>query len=82
MYKELREKLAELEHKQWQHWMKYMIDNISNGESVERWRREMKTDYKDLTEKEKESDRKWADKVLKTITLHNWGTLGLTGDKK
>ena len=66
--KELRiEMLAEIEHQQWQHWMKYMIDNISNGECVERWKKQMKTDYKDLTEGEKESDRVWARKVTKLL---------------
>ena len=70
----IREKLAKLEHQQRQHWMKYMIDNISNGESVERWRKQMKIDYKELTEKEKDSDRVWADKVLLIITKHNWET--------
>ena len=71
---DIREKLAELEHQQWQHWMKYMIDNISNGEAVERWKKQMKTDYKDLTEKEKDSDRVWADKVLQEITKYNYET--------
>jgi len=34
-------------------------------EQVDNWDRLRKTEYKDLTEKEKESDREWADKVLK-----------------
>ena len=34
----------------------------------------MKIDYKELTEKEKDSDRVWADKVLLIITKHNWET--------
>jgi len=58
------EELAELEHEQWQHWMKYMIDNIQYSESVERWGRQMKTPYKNLSEQEKKSDRKCADKVM------------------
>lgn len=74
---ELRERLAELEHKQWSHWTKYMLDelyglfdldtlnrNCKPVQSLRRWQKQMKTEYKDLTEKEKDSDREWADKVL------------------
>jgi len=70
---ELREKLADLEHEQWAHWTKYMLDNLTD-ENIARWRKQIKTDYKDLSEKEKDSDRTWADKVLKTITKHNYAT--------
>ena len=63
---ELREKLADLEHYQWATWTEYMIDNWTK-ENIERWERQLRTPYEDLSEKEKESDRKWADKVLKII---------------
>jgi hypothetical protein len=33
-------------------------------ESIERWRRQIDTPYADLSEKEKDSDREWADKVM------------------
>lgn len=59
----LIEDLASLEHKQWSHWTKYMLDNLT-PENIERWKRQIKTDYKDLSEKEKDSDREWANKVL------------------
>ena len=36
-------------------------------EKLDRWRRQIKTPYSELTEQEKDSDRKWARKVLKTI---------------
>jgi hypothetical protein len=79
---ELREQLAALEHEQWAHWTKYMLDNadtspvpdgIGGGvhiykEAVDRWRKQIKTPYADLTEKEKDSDREWADKVLALMT--------------
>lgn len=68
---ELREKLADLEHQQWSHWTKYMLDNLTE-ENIARWRKQIKTDYIDLFEKEKDSDRIWADKVLGTITKHNY----------
>jgi len=41
---------------------------------ITRWERQIKTPYKDLTEKEKDSDRVWADRVMKTITIHNYET--------
>lgn len=63
---DLRERLAELEHQQWAHWLKYMMNNATD-ENIEEWVRKMRTSYSDLTEAEKESDRFWADKVLELI---------------
>ena len=60
------EKLAELEHKQWAHWTEYMLENLYL-ENRERWKVQLRTSYKDLSEKEKESDRDWARKVIKLI---------------
>jgi hypothetical protein len=57
------EQLAELEHEQWAHWTRYMLDNLTE-ENIARWRRQIDTPYEELSEKEKESDRKWARKVL------------------
>jgi mannose-6-phosphate isomerase-like protein (cupin superfamily) len=65
---ELREKLADLEHKQWAHWTKYMLENLSDREKA-RWERQIDTDYKDLSEKEKDGDREWADKVLDILKI-------------
>ena len=76
---ELIERLAELEHEQWCHWMKYFeektkpitdmsIDEWYKRQDMwQRWKRLMITPYSKLTEKEKESDREWARKVLKII---------------
>ena len=61
--KELLEILADLEHRQWAHWTRYMLDNYT-PENVERWRRQLQTEYKDLSEPEKDSDRTWASTVL------------------
>jgi len=60
----LLEKLSDLEHDQWLHWTKYMLKSITE-ENIKRWERQIKTPYKDLSEKEKESDRVWARKVIK-----------------
>ena len=57
------EKLAALEHEQWAHWTRYMLDNLT-PENIERWKRQIETPYSDLTENEKESDRNWARRVL------------------
>lgn len=62
----IREKLAELEHIQWAHWTAYMLDN-QTPENIKRWRRQINTHYSELSETEKDSDRKWADKVLEIL---------------
>ena len=68
-----REALAEYAHDAWSGWMKYMLDQgIFNAdgtwtmpkESVDRWQRQMITSYSNLPEREKESDREEADKIL------------------
>lgn len=62
----LLELLADLEHEQWTHWMRYMLYNLT-PENIERWKRQSETNYDALTEKEKESDREWARKVLDLV---------------
>ena len=57
------EELAALEHEQWAHWTKYMLENLTD-EDIERWKKQIQTPYSELSEKEKESDRKWARKVF------------------
>ncbi len=57
------EALADLGHKQWTHWTKYMLNNLT-PENVAKWKRQCETPYSKLSEKEKESDRVWARKVL------------------
>jgi len=60
---ELLERLAELEHEQWSHWIKYMFSNWSKPNAF-RWIEQSKKSYEELTEEEKESDREWAKKAL------------------
>ena len=64
--KKILEELSDLEHKQWSHWTKYMLDNLTD-ENIDTWKKQIKTDYEDLSEKEKDSDREWARKVLKIV---------------
>jgi len=69
----VREELAELVHKQWVGWMAYLFGKCETDHdgaltipswAVRRWKRQMGTPYFDLSEEEKESDRKEADKIL------------------
>ncbi len=75
-----REKLADLYHKQWSGWMKYLFDNIVLNENcdtiipeelVNRWTRQINTPYNDLPEEEKESDRQEADKFINLMEVQN-----------
>lgn len=65
-----KEKLAALIHKQWSGWMEYLFSKGTFNPdgtwtmpawAVVRWTRQMKTDYADLSEDEKESDRQEVD---------------------
>jgi len=72
----MKEKIAELAHDQWSGWMKYLFSKNKKNkdgsftipkEFVDRWERQMNTSYEDLSEPEKDSDRKEADKFLKML---------------
>ncbi len=72
----MREKLAALAHEQWSGWMKYLFSKstLNDDGSVtipadlaRRWARQVCTKYEALSEKEKESDRKEADKVFAEV---------------
>ena len=69
----LREDLAWLAHDTWARWMKHLFTHSTQNadgsvtippDLVNRWLRQINTDYSNLTEKEKDSDRKEADRVL------------------
>jgi hypothetical protein len=69
----LRERLAEEAHKAWSAWMRYLFSKsveLNDGIvlvpkwAVDRWNRQMTTAYADLSEDEKESDRREADRYL------------------
>lgn len=62
----LFEQLANIEHQRWADWQKYMHSLcekkedgslIISASNVKHWTRQINTDYKDLTNKEKDSDR-------------------------
>ena len=62
------ERLAAHEHEQWAHWTRYMLDNLTE-ENIARWRQQIETDYQDLSESEKESDRQWARQAIAIASL-------------
>lgn len=68
-----REELAALCHSQWSDWMKYLFSKcrlLSGGEmiipqwAVKRWKKQAKTEYSKLSEKEMDSDKAEADKFI------------------
>ena len=72
----MRQKLAAVQHEIWSHWMKYLFSvcqhepagvEVILPNEAERWKRQMNTPYSELTEKEKESDRDQADKVIAVL---------------
>ncbi len=78
MDKELREQLAAIEHERWADWQKWchkvLRDNLNlNGLNVElenvllRWDKQIATPYKDLSEREKQSDREQVDRYWPII---------------
>lgn len=71
-----REKLAALCHEQWSGWMDYLFEQgVYNADgtwtmpkwAVQRWTSQMVTKYGRLSESEKESDRKEADKFIEAM---------------
>jgi len=69
---DVREELAKYAHEVWSGWMKHMIPKIEqedNQDWLDRWTRQMETSYDDLSEEEKESDRKEADKILAIVDV-------------
>lgn len=72
----LLEEIADVQHEIWSHWMKYMFEVSKQNadgsvtipaEKVERWRRQMATPYGALDDKERESDREQAEKVINRL---------------
>jgi hypothetical protein len=76
--KEDLEERADAQHQIWSHWMKYFFSQSEmvynpelnlyhlaiSKENIDRWRRQVNTDYAELSEPEKESDRKIVRKFL------------------
>jgi len=78
-FNELMEELASIEHERWSHWQSYMHSKavrqpdgslLLPADLVEKWERQIATDYANLSEKEKESDREQVRKYLPSIARH------------
>lgn len=75
------EVLAAVQHEIWSHWMKYLFSQCPEfgmGVSITRyipadkvihWKRQMETPYAELSEKEKDSDRDQARKVMDALAI-------------
>lgn len=72
----MKEELAKYAHDAWSGWMEYLFSKAevnADGtwtmpkEFVDRWYRQINTDYKDLPENEKRSDREEADKIISIV---------------
>jgi hypothetical protein len=77
--KRLIEKLAKLAHEQWTDWMNHMFERAtrhSDGSitfqpsDVNRWARQMKTEYDELPDIEQISDRAEALKMIDVVIRH------------
>jgi len=69
---EMLEDLASEMHEIWVHWMKYLMPKVKVKASADefRWKNQMKTKYKDLGDKEKQSDRDQAVEILSVFMKH------------
>ena len=68
------ETLAALEHEQWAHWTKHLLDTLcdryalpADDPEIRRWRQQIQTPYADLSEHSNASDRVWAQKALAAV---------------
>ncbi len=75
----LLEALADYAHEAWSGWMRYLFSKSQENPdgtvtipkwAVDRWRRQLRTPYRFLTEDEKNSDRAEAMKILDLFKAH------------
>ena len=76
MEKDVIERLASYEHDRWSRWQKHVFNkSIFNKdgsytipkEYVDKWTRQINTNYIDMSEQEKDSDRKEATRIIECI---------------
>jgi hypothetical protein len=80
MTNNLKEIVANLVHKIWARWMIYLFEQCYINKKgdyciplgfVSRWKKQINTPYKDLSEPEKESDRRIAKEYINLINTRN-----------
>lgn len=73
---EIIEKLANYEHDRWSRWQKHLFSKCLKNEDgsmtipkefVDRWNRQINTNYFNLSNQEQESDRKEAIRILEIV---------------
>lgn len=67
--KEFIEKLSDYMHNVWSNWYLYQR-KFTNKENEIRWSNQSITKYKNLSEEDKEKDRKFAREILKLLEKH------------
>lgn len=77
------ENISAVQHEIWAEWMKHLFSVSAYNEDgtitipankVTRWQRQIMTPYPDLSESEKDSDRKQATKIIESLarsTIHS-----------
>lgn len=72
----MKERIADVQHSIWAHWMEYLFSVcqfeedgscVIPSEKVQMWKRQMATPYSELSLTEKKSDRQQACKVLEVL---------------
>lgn len=70
------DRIAAVQHQIWSHWMKYLFEVSVHNEDgsvtipankVHRWKRQMNTNFDDLSDEERASDREQAERVITAI---------------
>ena len=76
MERDILEELAALEHDRWSRWMRYLFTKgqehpdgsfTIDADSVSRWKQQQALIYRELSEREKESDRQEARCTLQRL---------------
>ena len=74
--KDLRQKLAAIEHERWNHWQRYMHSKCQRNDDgsltipadlVERWERQIATPYDELSAREQQPDLQEVDRYWPLI---------------
>ena len=68
------DELASVEHRQWSHWAKRLLEDetvVLSSERRARWQKLITTRYEDLSSSLREADMVWARKVKKIVDTYS-----------